>query len=735
MSKHLRSSCMAALCLVLTAASASPALSQVRGKALYEKLSRGSRDLIKSEGLSRINWTASGMGYYEYDQEAKGFKQVDVLSGQESPLFDEAAILKAYSSVTGKSEASVPFRRFTFLDEGNKIHFRVGARAFIYDRESLEMVTYVPERETLGVRGRPYGETLSPDLKLRAFAREYNLYVKDMDENERRLTTDGHEDLRNGFPDWVYPEELGQYEAFWWSPDSSKIAFMQFDEYPVTKYPIVHDVSPEPELELQSYPKAGANNPIVRLFIVDVKSRLITQIQTGMDTNVYLYRGEWSPDGKEFLYRRLNRWQNQVELFAADPETGKVRLILKDTDPCYIDEGVQVMFLADGNRFLWTSERSGWNEIYLSDLRTGSLKQLTDVKLPVGRVLGINEDAGWIYFTGYENRGLESHLYRIGLDGTGFVRLTQEPGSHSISLSPQAEFYADSFSSFDSPSRLTLHRADGILIRKLGESVVTQEFQDFGLIAPEHFTFESADGQHVLDGLLFKPAHFDAGQTYPLIMSVYGGPGAKQVYNRYQMDSRNQAMAQLGFLVAQVDHRGISRRGKGFQNLMYLNLGEIELADHVAAVKHITARPYADGGRVGITGHSYGGYLTCIALLKAPDTFHVGVAGAPVTDWRNYDTIYTERYMRRPQDNPEGYEKGSCMTYAKDLKGHLSIHHGAVDDNVHPGNSIQLIQELLKHNKTFDFMFYPEQRHGIRVQRYGEARVETFIRHLKPDVK
>ncbi len=265
--------------------------------------------------------------------------------------------------------------------------------------------------------------------------------------------------------------------------------------------------------------------------------------------------------------------------------------------------------------------------------------------------------------------------------------------------------------------------------------MVTQEFKDLTLIKPELFKFKSADNQHELDGILFKPAHFDKNKKYPLIMSVYGGPGAKRIYNRYQMNSVSQTLAQLGFIVISIDHRGVSGRGKAFQNLMYLNLGEIELADHVAAAKFIGSRPYVDETRVGIYGHSYGGYMTCIALLKAPDVFHVGVAGAPVTDWRNYDTIYTERYMRRPQDNPDGYEKGSCMNYAKGLKGHLAIHHGAVDDNVHPGNSMQLIDALLKAEKRFDFMFYPEQQHGIRYSQYGEARIDYFIRHLKPEVK
>lgn len=734
MSRNPRYALIVLLCLAVTAVLVLPGNAQLRGKALYEKLSRD-RTLVKSEGLSRVIWTPCGSAYYFYDTEAKSFFEVDASAGEKNPLFDEDALLKAYNAEAGESATSLPFRSFTFMEGCRKIHFRSGNRAFIYDRTAQSITsTYVPERETVGVRGRRYQATFSPDLQYRAYARDFDLYVKDRDGDETALTTGGSADLRNGFPDWVYPEELGQYEVFWWSPDSRRIAYMQFDEYPVTKYPIVHDVSPEPELELQSYPKAGANNPIVRLFIVDVEDGETTRIETGMDTNVYLYRGDWTPDGKFFTWRRLNRWQNQVEVFATDPETGESRLLIKDSDPCYIDEGGQLIWLEAG-RFLWTSERSGWKEIYLYDMDGELVSQLTDAKLPIGRILGVDEEDGWVYFSGYETRGLESHLYRVKLDGSGFARLTREAGSHSVSLSPNAKFYTNSFSSFETVRRFTLHRADGTRIRDLGESILTQQFKDLKLIEPEHFTFKSADGKHDLDGILYFPAHFDAKAKYPLIMSVYGGPGSRQTVNRHVMSSRNQALAQLGFLVANVDHRGVSRRGKAFQNLMYLNLGEIELEDHVAAVKHITGRPYADAARVGINGHSYGGYLTCIALVKAPDVFHVGVAGAPVTDWRNYDTIYTERYMRRPQDNPEGYRKGSCMTYAKDLKGHLFIHHGAVDDNVHPGNSIQLLQELLKHNKKFDFMFYPEQQHGIRFQRYGLSRVEYFIQHLKPEVK
>jgi len=733
MQKHTRLCYLTLIVIFISVCPAPRANAQIRGKALYEKLVKEQRSLIKFDGMRSVEWTPDGLAYFI--SKDGSFVKIDAETGQENPLFNDARLIDAFNTLTGDKTDKLPFRRFRFLENGKKIHFSVGARAFIYERESGRMISYNPEPEIPGVRGRMYGEVLSPDLNYRAYTRDYNLYVKTLKGKETQLTTGGHKDLRKGFPDWVYPEELAQYDVFWWSPDSTRIAYMQFDEYPVRKYPIVHDVSPSPRLEMQSYPKSGANNPIITFFIVDVKTKKTVRIESGMENNIYLLRGKWTPDGKLFTYQRLNRLQNRLELFAADPVTGKTRRILSDEDPCYVEADFDLHFLSDNRHFLWTSERSGWNEIYLYDMDGRQVRQITDAKLPIDSILAVDEDGGWIFFSGAESRGLETHAYRVKLDGSGFSRLTKAAGTHRTAFSPNGKYFTDLFTSFDTPTTVTLHRGDGKLIRKLGESEISQEFLDLDLIAPEHFIFKSADGKYDLDGVIYKPAHFERGDRYPLIMSVYGGPGAKRVFNRYLGNDGNQALAQLGFIVASIDHRGISRRGKAFQNLMYMNLGRIELEDHVAAAEFLGAKPFVNADRVGIFGHSYGGYMTCIAMLKAPDVFHVGVAGAPVTDWRNYDSIYTERYMRRPQDNPEGYRLGSCMTYAKDLKGRLAIHHGAVDDNVHPGNTIQLVQELLKHNKDFDLMIYPEQQHGIRFRRYREARVEFFIEHLKPEIK
>ena len=718
--------------LLLAVLFAAPALETeetVSGRVLYERLLQ--RDgLIRFEGLKKIEWTPDGGAYTVFEKD-RPFR-VDPESGERRPLFDDKRISAAFNRITGRRGTGLSLQDFDFVDGGRKVRFFDGPTAYVFDLSSGRMFFYTPEKDFIGVRRHVYSEAVSPDFTHRCFIRDFDLYVADFEGRETALTDGGCEDLRNGFPDWVYAEEFDQYDAFWWSPDSKKIAYLQFDESPVAKYPLVHDTAPHPRLELQSYPTAGANNPIVRIFIADIETGRTVRVETEPETDVYHIRGQWTRDGREFTYQRLSRMQNNLELRAADPETGRSRLILREEDRCYIDPSFDLTFLEDGRSFLWTSERSGWREIYLYDLSGELIRRLTEARLPVEKIAGVDEKAGWVYFTGWENRGLESHAYRIRLDGSGLARLTAEPGSHSVEFSPNFRYFVDSFESFEQPERTTLHRADGTLIFVLGSSRPTKEFTDLDLIQPEHLTFRSADGAWDLDAVLYKPADFDRQCSYPLILSVYGGPGSKMISDSFLMDSRSQALAQLGFLVLEIDHRGVSRRGKEFQNLQYLNLGQVELEDHIAAVRQLTERPYVDAGRVGIYGGSYGGYLTCMALLKAPDIFHVGVAGSPVTDWRNYDTIYTERYMRRPADNPEGYTKGSCLSYVSNLKGRLFIHHGAVDDNVHPGNTIQLARALLEAGKRFDLMVYPEQRHRIDYDQYGESRLDYFLEHLLP---
>ena len=749
MNKKTKAAVFSVLILSFLVLNFTASFAQERGLALYNKLAR-SRGLVSFEGIRGVQWTPDGEGYIITEDNT--YKKVDFKTENKENLFDDEKIISAYNKLTGKNVTQLPFYRgggqsgqmrrfrrggaYRFIENATKIMFREdrNTKVFVYDIASGEMKMFKVREPVIGVRGRAYPEEFSPDFKYTAYAKDFNLYLRNIErDREEALTTDGHEDLRNAWPDWVYPEELGQYDVFWWSPNSDKIAYMQFDEHPVKKYPIVHDASFDFYAEMESYPKAGANNPIVKFFIIDINSKKKVLIDTGIETNVYLYNGQWTNDGKEFTLKRMNRLQNMIELLAADPETGKTRVILTEEEPCYFNERNNLHFLSDGKRFLWTSEVFGWNEIYMYDMSGKLIKQLTNKKLPVGGIVEIDEVNEWVYFTGYETRGCESHLYRVKFDGSKFKKLTKGAGSHNVNVSPGGKYFVDNFSSWDNPGEVKLYSGDGKLVKELGKSVITDELKNLKLVKPEHFTFKSADGKDDIDGILYKPADFDPNKKYPVIYSVYGGPGARMIRNSWNMTGADQRLAQLGFLILRTDHSGVSRRGKAFETKMYMKLGQVELADHAAAVKHISKRKYVDATRVGIYGHSYGGYMTCIALLKEPDVFHVGVAGAPVTDWRNYDSIYTERFMRRPQDNLEGYELGSCMKYASDLKGKLFIHHGATDDNVHPGNTIQLVYALLEAGKRFDMKIYPEQRHGIRYSQYGQDRLDYFVRHLKPE--
>ena len=729
--------------LTLILAGLGPVYGQVRGYDLYKKLTTERRNLIGYDGVREVRWTTDGAAYIVARD--KTFFKVDPATGAESPLFDDPKLIAAYNSATGEKATALPFSEFEFIEDGARIQFsrEGGARIFFYAPATGEMKAFKVRRPERGVRGALYGEEFSPDFRYTAYIDDYDLYLRDLAKDTIiPLTSDGHEDLRNGYPDWVYAEEFAQQYCFWWSPDSKRIAYMQFDESPVRKFPVLHDETFDFRLEMQSFPRVGENNPIIRFFIVDVATKKRVQVDTGLETNVYLYNGRWSFDGRTFSLKRLNRLQNKVEILSADPETGKSRVLLEETDPAFITEGLgfmqegnEVYFLPDNKQLLRSSERSGWRELYLYTLEGTLVRQVTKQQLPVAAVQAVDMDDQWLYFTGYENRGLESHLYRIKLDGSKFSRLTREPGSHRISVSPGGKYFSDAFSSWDKAETFRIFKGDGTFLKELGKTVHKGDYAALNLAAPEHFVFKSGDGRYDLDGVMFKPAGFDPSRKYPVLYMVYMGPGTKAISDRYYGDDYQQAMAQLGFLIVNIDNRGLLRRGKAFEAAGHGKLGQVDVEDLVASITQLSERPYVDAGRVGITGASYGGYMSIMALLKAPDRFQVAVAGSPGVDWRNYDTIYTERYMGHPLYNTDGYEKANPLNYVKSLKGKLLIQHGAVDDNVHPTQVMQLVDALLKAGKQFDWFIYPGQAHGIRYPLARDRQMDWFMNYLEPEAK
>jgi len=738
------------LTVIILLACGTPLAAQelLRGQELYDQWQ--SLRLTETSGSSMIRWLPQGQGYFlvRTQDEARTFVRVDPVSEAESPLFDrtaEDAIKRHYAAITGEAAADLPFVQFSYVEGTRFLRFDAGGKYFLYDSDSRQL----RELKRPEIEPQPYSHDLmrgmagsqlwngsySPDFTQFAYVKGYDLYVTNTATGEEeRLTHDGNLDTFNGRPNWVYPEEFGQRDAYWFSPDSRKIAYYRSDESDVHKYPLVHDSIPEAQLELQSYPKPGEPNPTVVLRIVDIETGETVEIQTNSTPDNYIIRPFWLPDGNEILLQRVNRHQSLVELLAANVHTGQVRTILTEQEEAFVNIQDDFRLLSDGQRFLWSSERSGWRHLYLYDLQGNELAQLTSGETPVIGVTMVDENEEWVYFTANTEMGLDTHFFRIRLDGAGLEKLTPDAGSHRISMDPAGRYYVDSYSSFTTPNTANLHHADGRLIRNLS-STDTEKLDSYGLEDPELVIVKAADGVTDLHGLLFKPADYNPDIAYPLLVPVYGGPHSKAIANRYYANSGDQRLAQLGFVVFRVDNRGQRARGKAFETETYLKLGQVDLADQAAAVRQISQRPYVDGTRVGIYGGSYGGYMTVMALLKEPEVFHVGVAHAPVTDWRNYDTIYTERYMRTPQENSEGYDLGSAMPYAENLEGKLLIMHGAVDNNVHPGNSIQLISALIEAGKQFDLMFYPENRHGLRGasgRHSQQKRMDFLLTHLDP---
>jgi len=567
---------------------------------------------------------------------------------------------------------------------------------------------------------------ISPDGRWVSFVRDYDLWVVEVASGkEKRLTQGGTEEQMNGRLDWVYPEELDIRTAYWWSPDSSKIAYLQMDERGVSRYPLVNFLKPTGDTEWMRYPKAGDANPVVRVGVVSAKGGKTRWMDTGNEKDIYLARADWLPDAKRLAIQRLNRAQTKLELLFADAGNGKSQVVLTEEDPYWINVGDDLYFFQDGGRFLWSSERSGFRHLYLYNLSGKLLRQVTSGNWEVPDVDAVDEKEGAVYFTATEKSPLERHLYRVPLEGGVATRLTTTDGTHSINMSPDAQHYVDTYSDVTAPPRQDLYRADGTRAFVINENRVP-ELKEYNLQPVEFSKVRGADGSE-LNAMMIKPAGFDPSRKYPVLIYTYGGPHAQIIRNVWGGTNFlwHQMMAQKGYLIFGLDNRGSAGRGHTFESSVHRKFGENELADQVAGVNYLKSLPYVDGSRIGIWGWSYGGYMTCYAMTNAPDVFKAGFAGAPVTDWRQYDTIYTERYMGRPQDNPEGYKNASPVNHAAGLKGKLLIAHGTGDDNVHFANTVEFAEQLINAGRYAEIQMYPGRGHGASDPR---ARIHLFKR-------
>jgi len=720
------------------------------GLELYAKM--GERNFVTYDGSS-IRWLPGDMGYMHMEKDDNGntvFYKVDPKSEKRSLLFDQRtsdALISQFNTATDQDVKALPFDRFEFVMDNKGIFFTEDNTDFVFNLEKRELrklfkpeVERPPYTDELMRRmetSQLWNGTYSHDYKLFAYIKDYDIYVVDTETKEEKRLTYGSEEKMNGRPSWVYPEEFGQRDAYWFSPDNSKISYLQYQEKDVFQFPIVHELTFEAGLEQMRYPKAGETNPTVNLFIVDIESGEIEQVPTNSDPDTYIVRPIWRNDGTELTFRRLNRKQDHLELLAYNLKTKQVRTILEEREDAYINLHDNFIQLDDNKTFIWTSETSGFNHIYHYDFSGKLINQITEGEFPVGNIEAVDQDNKKIYFTAYQNMGLDSYFYSVNMNGKNMKKLSGGEGRYSVSMNDAAEYYVETHSSFDSPYQANLFSANGKKIRNLMKADISK-VEAAGLQKPEFTTMKAADGTTELPVLIYKPVDFDPNKKYPVVLPLYGGPGYQDVTNTFKTADGYQRMAQLGFIVVRANYRGSGNRGKEFQTLHYGKLGTLEIDDYAAVIEQVTERDYADGERVGVYGHSYGGYATALLMLRYPNLFHAGVSGAPVTDWRSYDTIYTERYMNTPQANKEGYDVGSAMTYADQLKGELLLIHGSVDNNVHPQNTIMLVDALIKADKDFDLMMYPGNRHGIRGahgQHYQKLRLQHLITNLNPEIK
>ena len=566
----------------------------------------------------------------------------------------------------------------------------------------------------------------SPDGRWLAFVRDNDLYAWDVrKQTEKRLTTDGSETLMNGTVSWVYWEELlGRVDqGYFWSPDSTSIAYLQSDDSGVGTMHYV-DFEPDlPKLIKQRHPKPGEANPRVRAGVVSLEDAKTTWVDLGSYPYEYLARIKWLPDSRHVAVQTLNRPQTTLDLFIADASSGETRHVMRETDEGWVNVHDDLYFLENGN-FIWASERDGYAHLYQFDANGDLVNQVTKGEWalrPSGGAAGmersvayVDDDQQHIWFTALEKASTERHLYRINIDGSGMERLTAEEGAHQIWFRPDGEYYLDASSALDRPPSLRLHRPNGEF-----QAMVTAAADDipqrFDLQRWEMMTVNARDGNS-MPAMMLKPRFFDAGKKYPAVVYVYGGPSSPTVVNAWGRHARmmyHQLLADQDVVVFYVDNRSAAGKSKIDANTIVRQLmGPVEINDLLDGVAWLKSQPYIDDARVGIWGWSGGGSMTLHAMTSSEE-FAAGVAVAPVSDWHYYDTIYTERYMKRPQDNEEGYELTSHAKRAADLHGRLLLVHGTYDDNVHPQNSWRFADELIEAGITLDMMIYPMRKHGI----------------------
>ncbi len=606
------------------------------------------------------------------------------------------------------------------------------ATYYVYDFKSKTL-------QPLSENGKQRLATFSPDATKVAFMRDNNLFIKDLTTGkESQFTNDGlYNHIINGAPDWVYEEEFSFSQGFYWSPDSKKIAYMKFDESKVREFQMEEFEGLYPDWYSFKYPKAGEDNSIVEIYVYDLENGKTVKMDTGTETDIYLPRIGWTKDANVLAIQRLNRHQNHLEILAADATTGKSRVFYDETNDYYIDITDDWHFLEDGKRFLMTSEKSGYNHIYLYNLDGSLVKQLTDGNWDVTKVYGF--DGKEVYFQAAKKSSVERQIYAVNLKGQMREVIGRE-GTNQARFSNDFSYLININSSITQPRQFELYTNKGKLVRVLednhefAEKLKTFNLGEKKLLKISDPAFVLPNGEQVeIDAWQILPPDFDPAKKYPVLIYVYGGPGHQTVNNAWA-DSDfwwMQLLAQHGIISVSINNRGSGAQGEVFKKMTYLQLGKYETEDMITLAKYMAKQPYVDAERIGIYGWSYGGFMAANGITKGADVISTAVSVAPVTNWRYYDNVYTERFMRTPQENPDGYDLNSPVHNTAMIKGNYLLCHGSGDDNVHYQNAMELIKALVSNGKQFDLMIYPNKNHGIYGgYEYGdgESRMHLFTK-------
>ncbi len=604
--------------------------------------------------------------------------------------------------------------------------YRRSSKAFyyIYNIQSKTMQLLADT-----VKGKQSFATFSNDGTKVAFVRGNNIFIKDLENNrEIQVTTDGLDrHVINGMADWVYEEELDMAQAFTWSPDGSKLAYLRFDEQRVKEFSMTIWGELYPTEYKFKYPKAGEDNSLVDVYIYDFPTGQKTKLNLGDNTNCYFPRVYWLSNSIDLLALKLNRHQNKLEFYRYNTQTKKQDIVYTDENPYWLDVTDQYYFLDDNQTMIATSERNGFNHIYKITFG-GKITQLTNGNWEVAEISAIDKKDKLIYYLSNESDPLNRDLYCIDFNGKKKQMLTNGKGWNTPTFSPTTQYYRNVYSDLNTAPVYTIYNNKGKEVRVLNDNAKFKEIEkEYGFTDRELFSFTTEEGV-LLYGWMLKPIKFDSTKKYPVLMHVYGGPGSQEVKNSF-FGALNlawyQMLAQKGYIIVCVDGRGTATRGDAFKKSVYKQLGKLEAIDQIHAANYLKSLSYVDGSRIGIWGWSFGGYLSSLALMQGGDVFKMAIAVAPVTTWRYYDNIYTERFLQTPQENPAGYDENSPITHVDKMNGHYLLVHGTADDNVHFQNAIDLVTALNKAEKQYEQFFYPNKNHGIYG---GNTRYHLYVK-------